>query len=62
MAPFDYLSILNVETKEKLIGLYLDRKLMESFIDDKESIYEEDENKEEDFELEEKMELKENND
>ena len=51
MAPLDYLSILNAETKEKLIGLCLDRKLMESFIDDKETIYEEDENEEEEMEL-----------
>ena len=62
MAPLDYLSILNAETKEKLIGLCLDRKLMESFSDDKETIYSEDENEEEEMEFEEEMELEEYND
>ena len=62
MAPFDYLSILNAETKEKLIGLCLDRKLMESSADDKETIYSDDENEEEDMEFEDEMELEEYND
>ena len=31
MVPLDYLSIFNSETKEKLIGLCLNRKLIESF-------------------------------
>ena len=56
MAPLDYLSILNPETKEKLIGLCLDRKLMDIFSDDRETFYEEDENEED----EEEMELEEN--
>ena len=42
MVPLDYLSILNSETKEKLIGLCLNRKLIESFNEDGETIYEED--------------------
>ena len=29
MVPLDYLSILNSETKEKLIGLYIHRKFIE---------------------------------
>ena len=63
MAPLDYLSILNAETKEKLIGLCLDRKLMESSSDDKETIYSDDENEEEeDMEFDDEMELEEYND
>ena len=42
MFPLDYLSILNSETKEKLIGLCLNRKLIESFNEDGETMYEED--------------------
>ena len=41
MVPLDYLSILNSETKEKLIGLCLDRKLMDD--DDGETLPKEDE-------------------
>ena len=41
MVPLDYLSILNSETKEKLIGLCLNRKLVESFNEDGETMYEE---------------------
>ena len=48
MVPLDYLSILNSETKEKLIGLCLNRKLIESFNEDGETMYEEDEIEEED--------------
>ena len=42
MVPLDYLSILNSETKEKLIHLYLNKKLIESFNEDGETMYEED--------------------
>ena len=56
MVPLDYLSILNSETKEKLIGLCLNRKLIESFNEDGETIYEEDEI-EEDEEADDGMEL-----
>jgi len=52
MVPLDYLSVLNSETKEKLIGLCLDRKLLDSFNEDEETVYEE--------EIEEEMELEEN--
>ena len=45
MVPLDYLSILNSETKEKLIGLCLNRKLIESFNEDGETMYEEDKQK-----------------
>ena len=57
MVPLDYLSILNAETKEKLIGLCLNRKLIESFNEDGETMYEEEEIEEEDEEAEEDMEL-----
>ena len=56
MVPLDYLSILNSETKEKLIGLCLNRKLIESFNEDGETMYEEDEI-EEDEEANDGMEL-----
>ena len=56
MVPLDYLSILNSETKEKLIGLCLNRKLIESFNEDGETMYEEEEI-EEDEEADEDMEL-----
>ena len=56
MVPLDYLSILNSETKEKLIGLCLNRKLIESFNEDGETMYEEDEI-EEDEEADDGMEL-----
>ena len=38
MVPLDYLSILSIETKEKLIGLCLDRKLMDTFDEDGETM------------------------
>ena len=56
MVPLDYLSILNSETKENLIGLCLNRKLIESFNEDGETMYEEDEI-EEDEEADDGMEL-----
>ena len=34
MTPVEYLHILNEETKEKLIGLCLDKKILDSFEDD----------------------------
>ena len=34
MTPVEYLNILNEETKEKLIGLCLDKKILDSFEDD----------------------------
>ena len=43
MVPLEYLSILNSETKEKLIGLCLDRKLLDSFNEDGETMYQDDE-------------------
>ena len=55
MVPLDYLSILNSETKEKLIGLCLNRKLIESYNEDGETMSEEDEI--EDEEADEDMEL-----
>ena len=51
MAPLDYLSILNTETKEKLIGLCLNKKLMEGFDEDKETMFEEEELEDEDEEM-----------
>ena len=61
MVPLDYLSVLNSETKEKLIGLCLNRKLIESFNEDGETKYEEDEieedEDEEDEETDEDMEV-----
>ena len=56
MVPLDYLSILNSETKEKLIGLCLNRKLIESINEDGETMYEEEEGEEVDEYME--MELK----
>ena len=50
----DYLSALNTETKEKLIGLFLDKKLLDNLDGDEEIILELDE-------IEEEMELEENN-
>ena len=52
IVPLDYLSILNSETKEKLIGLGLNKKLIERFNEDGETLYEEDEEADEDMELE----------
>ena len=43
MVPFEYLSILNSEIKEKFIGLCLDKKIMDSFNEDGETMYEEEE-------------------
>ena len=54
MVPLDYLSVLNIETKEKLIGLCLDRKLLDSFNEDGETMYQDDE-------LEEEISLEEDN-
>ena len=45
MVTLYYLSILNSETKEKLIGSCLNRKLIESFNEDGETMYEEDKQK-----------------
>ena len=42
MVPLDYLSILNSETKEKLIGLCMNRKFIENFDEDRKTMYEED--------------------
>ena len=47
MVPFEYLSILNSEVKEKLIGLCLDKKLLDSFNEDGETMYEEEVEEEE---------------
>ena len=47
MVPLDYLSILNSETKERLMGLCLDRKLIDNFNEDGETMYEEEEVEEE---------------
>ena len=41
MVSFEYLSILNSEIKEKLIGLCLDKKIMDGFNEDGETMYEE---------------------
>ena len=43
MVPLEYLSVLNTETKEKLIGFCLDRKLLDSFNEDEETMYQDDE-------------------
>ena len=42
MEALDYLSVLNDEVKEKLIGLCLDIKLVEDFNEDEETLYDED--------------------
>ena len=47
MVPLDYLSVLNSELKEKLIGLCLDKKIMDGFNEDGETMYEEEEIEEE---------------
>ena len=47
MVPLDYLSVLNSELKEKLIGLCLDKKIMDGFNEDGETMYEEEEFEEE---------------
>ena len=41
MVPQDYLTVFSTETKEKLIGLCLERKLMETLDEDVETIPEE---------------------
>ena len=56
MEALDYLSILNDEVKEKLIGLCLDRKLLEDFNEDEETLYYEDKI---DGETDEEMEIEE---
>lgn len=43
MVTLDYLSVLNSELKEKLIGLCLDKKIMDGFNEDGETMYEEEE-------------------
>ena len=43
MVPLDYLSVLNSETKEKLIGLCLDRKLLDTLDEDEDTMYQDDE-------------------
>ena len=56
MEALDYLSALNDEIKEKLIGLCLDRKLVEDFNEDGETLYDEDKI---DDELDEEIEIEE---
>ena len=56
MEALDYLSVLNDEVKEKLIGLCLDRKLVEDFNEDEETLYDEDKI---DGETDEEMEIEE---
>ena len=55
--PLDYLSIFNSGTKEKLIGLFMNRKLIESFYEDRETMYEEEELDEEEAEEDEVIDL-----
>ena len=47
MVTLDYLSVLNSELKEKLIGLCLNKKIMDGFNEDGETMYEEEEIEEE---------------
>ena len=49
--PLKYLEILNDETKKKLIGLCLDKKIMESLNSYDETIYNEDEDSVEEEEM-----------
>ena len=49
--PLQYLEILNDETKKKLIGLCLDKKIMESLNSYDETIYNEDEDSVEEEEM-----------
>ena len=56
MEALDYLSVLNDEVKEKLIGLCLDRKLLEDFNEDEDTLYDEDKI---DGETDEEMEIEE---
>ena len=51
MVPLVYLSILNSETKEKLISICLHRKFIESFDEDRKTIYEEEAEEDEDIYL-----------
>ena len=39
MVTLDYLSVLNSELKEKLIGLCLDKKIMDGFNEDGKTMY-----------------------
>ena len=53
MTPLKYLEALNEEMKEKLIGLCIDKKIMESLDSNDETDYDENEdsdNEEEEFE------------
>ena len=59
MEALDYLSLLNDETKEKLIGLCLDKKLLGDFNEEGETLYEEDEMGDD---IDEEMEIEEAND
>ena len=43
MTPIEYLNVLNEETKEKLIGLCLDKKILDSLGDDGFTNYEDSE-------------------
>ena len=43
MTPVEYLNVLNEETKEKLIGLCLDKKILDSLEDDGFTNYEDSE-------------------
>ena len=45
--PLEYLAILNSDIKEKLIGLCLDKKIMDGFNENGETMYEEEEIEEE---------------
>ena len=54
MEALNYLEVLNDDIKEKLIGLCLDRKLIEDFNEDGETLYDEDND-----EIEEEMEIEE---
>ena len=50
MVTLDYLSVLNSELKEKLIGLCLDKKIMDGFNEDGKTMYEEEEEVKEEVE------------
>ena len=50
MVPLEYLAILNSETKEKLICLCLDKKIMDGFDEGGETMLEEEEEIEEEVE------------
>ena len=54
MKTLDYLSVLNDDIKEKLIGLCLERKLIEDFNEDGETLFDDDND-----EIEEEMEIEE---